>query len=217
MNWINQLDESVRHLVTTVSLMNPWLCVLAVLILLSLETSMFIGVLLPGEAALLLSVGALGIRWSVPLFLTAVLANMIGQSGGYWLGRKLGPRLRESWLGRRIGEHRWRSAEEIVHGSVGRALITTRFVAFAHAIVPAVVGTLGLPFRRFIGLAATGAALWAAVHTTIAVALSAVAQVIGYGTLTVLFTCVGAAAAITVLVRGARRGTQGAQGAQGAD
>ncbi|GAB3295416.1 DedA family protein [Parasphingorhabdus pacifica] len=205
MDWINQLDHAIRNLVAAASTVSPWLCLLAVLVVLSLETSMLVGIVLPGEAMLLLAVAALGVRWAVPLFVVAILANIIGQSGGYLLGRTLGERLRRSWLGRKIGEQRWRSAEVIVSGSGGTALITTRFVAGVHAIVPAVVGTLRVPFRRFIVLAAIGAVLWAAVHTTLAVTLGMVAEVIGYGTLTVLLTLVGGCAAVAVLVRGARK------------
>lgn len=202
---LDQLDESISDLLAEASTVDPWWCLLVVLVVLSLETSMFIGMVLPGEIALLLAVGALGVRWSVPLFFTAVLANLIGQSGGYWLGRGLGPRLRTSRLGRRLGDRRWRSAEAVLNGSGGRALITTRFVAGVHAIVPAVVGTLRMPFRRFLLLAAVGASLWAGVHTAVAVVLNAVAPLIGYGTLTLLLTCAGACAAGFLLARGHRR------------
>lgn len=205
MAWLDQLDHTIRAFVSAASSMSPWLCLLAVLVILSLETSMLIGMVLPGEATLLLAVAALGAHWAVPLFLVAVVANILGQSGGYWLGRKLGGRIRKSWLGRKLGERRWRSAELIVQNSGGSALITTRFVAGVHAIVPAVVGTLRVPFRRFIVLAAAGATLWAAVHTTLAVTLGVVAEVIGYGQLTVLLACAGACAALIVLTRAVRR------------
>ena len=205
MTWLNEIDTAIRDFLTWASTLNPWLCIAGVLIVLSLETSLFVGLLVPGEAALLLAVGVLGARWAVPLFGAAVAANLIGQTGGYWLGRALGPGLRRSWAGRKIGEHRWAAAEAIVHGSGGRALITTRFVAVVHSVVPAVVGTLRLPFRRFLVLAATGAALWAAVLTAAAVALGEAARVVGYGWTALALTCIGGGGAAVVLVRAARR------------
>jgi membrane-associated protein len=205
MDWINDLDTSITHVVSWASTINPWYCVLAVLVVLSLETSLLVGLLVPGEAALLLGAGVLGIRWAVPLFGAAVAANLIGQTGGYWLGRAVGPGIRRTWLGRKIGERRWESAEAIVRGSGGRALITTRFVAVVHAVVPAVVGTLRLPFRRFLGLAAIGATAWAAVLTAAAVALGEAARVAGYGWMAVLLTCLGGGGAVVVVARAIRQ------------
>lgn len=205
MTLINDIDSAIRELVSWSSTINPWYCVLAVLVILSLETSLFVGLLVPGEATLLLAAAALGPRWGVALFAAAVLANMIGQTGGYWLGRALGPGIRRTWAGRKIGEHRWQTAEAIVHGSGGRALITTRFVAMVHAVVPAVVGSLRLPFPRFIGLAAIGAVLWAAVLTTASMALGEAAKVVGYGWTGLLLTCVGGGGAGVLLFRAARQ------------
>jgi membrane-associated protein len=204
MDWINDVDTWIRDFVSWASTINPWLCILALLVVLSLETSLFVGLLVPGEAALLLAAGVLGIRWALPLFAAAVVANLAGQTGGYWLGRAIGPGIRRTWAGRKIGEHRWQAAEAIVHGSGGRALITTRFVAVVHAVVPAVVGTLRLPFRRFLALAAIGAALWAAVLTSAAIALGEAAKVVGYGWMALLLTCIGGGGAAVVLVRAMR-------------
>lgn len=205
MTLIDELDATIRGFVSWASTVDPWYCVLAVLVTLAAETSLLVGVVLPGDAVLLLAVGVLGSRWVVPLFLAAVLANIIGQTGGYWLGRAIGPGLRRTWLGRRVGERRWRAAEAVIHGSGARALITTRFVAFVHAVVPVVVGTLRLPFRRFLGLAAIGATLWAIVLTGMALTLGEAARVVGYGWSAVAFACLGGGAAAVMLVRSARK------------
>ncbi|MCI2419408.1 VTT domain-containing protein [Saccharopolyspora sp. K220] len=205
MDLINQIDISIREFISWAATLNPWLCVLLALGLLSLETSLFIGLLIPGEATLLMLAAVLGPRWAPALFVAAVLGNLIGQTGGYWLGRLIGPRLRNTWAGRKIGTRRWQAAEAIVHDTGARALITTRFIAVVHAVVPAVVGTLRLPFRRFLGLAAIGATLWAAVLTALAVALGEAARVVGYGWAALGLTCAGGAVAIGTVIRSARR------------
>ncbi|WP_246868887.1 DedA family protein [Saccharopolyspora sp. ASAGF58] len=161
--------------------------------------------MVPGEATLLLTIAVLGGRWAPALFAAAVVGNVIGQSGGYWLGRLIGPGLRNTWAGRKIGAHRWQAAEAIVQDTGGRALITTRFVAVVHAVVPAVVGTLRLPFGRFLGLSAIGAVLWAGVQTAVAVALGAAARAVGYGWTVLALTCAGGMPAGFVVIRGARR------------
>lgn len=205
MTVINELDAAIRDLVSSASTVDPWFCVLAVLVLLSLETSLLVGLVLPGEIVLFLAGGVLGGEWALPLFAAAVLANLIGQTGGYWLGRALGPGIRRTRAGRLLGRRRWDAAEAVVHGSGARALITTRFVAVVHAVVPVVVGTLRLPFRRFVLLAAAGATLWAAVLTSLAVGLGEAARAVGYGWSALLFTCVGGGTAALLLTRSIRR------------
>ncbi|MER7077963.1 membrane protein DedA, SNARE-associated domain [Saccharopolyspora kobensis] len=205
MSLINQIDAAIREFIAWAATLNPWFCVLAALVLLVLETSLFIGVLVPGEATLLLTVAVLGTGWAPALFAAAVLGNLLGSSGGYWLGRLLGPGLRSTWAGRKIGEHRWRTAEQVVQESGGRALITMRFVAVVHAVVPAVVGTLRMPYRRFLGLVAVAAMLWAGVQTTVAVLLGEAARAVGYGWTVIALTTVAALATGVLVFRSVRR------------
>ncbi|MEU6268801.1 DedA family protein [Saccharopolyspora shandongensis] len=205
MELISQIDAAIREFIAWAATLNPWLCVLLALVLLSLETSLFIGLLIPGEATLLLTIAVLGARWAPALFGAAVLGNVIGQSGGYWLGRLIGPGLRNTWVGRKIGARRWQAAEAVVHDTGGRALITTRFVAVVHAVVPAVVGTLRLPYRRFLVLSAVAGALWSAVQTIVAVVLGETARAVGYGWTVLALTCAGGLAAGIFVIRSARR------------
>ncbi|MBA8822717.1 membrane protein DedA with SNARE-associated domain [Saccharopolyspora lacisalsi] len=197
-------DTAVRDFASWASTVDPWYCVLTVLVVLSAETSLLLGMILPGDAVLLLAVGVLGSHWTLPLFLAAVLANVIGQTGGYWLGRAIGPGLRTTWLGRKVGERRWRAAESVLHGSGARALITTRFVAFVHAVVPVLVGTLRLPFGRFLGLATIGASLWATALTGMAVVLGETARTVGYGWGFTAFACLGGGIAVVLIIRAVR-------------
>lgn len=134
-----------------------------------------------------------------------MVGNVIGHGGGYWLGRLVGPGLRITWAGRKIGAHRWQAAEAVVRDTGGRALITTRFVAVVHAVVPAAVGILRLPFRCFLGLSAIGAVLWAGVQAAVAVALGEAARAVGYGWTVLALTCTGGVAAGGVVIRSARR------------
>ncbi|MGW1676926.1 DedA family protein [Saccharopolyspora sp. NPDC002376] len=205
MDLINQIDVAIREFIAWAATLNPWLCVLAALVLLVLETSLFIGVLIPGEATLLLTVAVLGAGWAPALFTAAVLGNLIGSSGGYWLGRLLGPGLRNTWVGRKIGAERWRTAERVVQDSGGRALITMRFVAVVHAVIPAVVGTLRMPYRRFLGLVAIAAMLWASAQTAVAVAVGEAARAVGYGWTMIALTTVAAVAAGLFVIRSVRR------------
>lgn len=122
------------------------------------ETATLLGLVLPGELTLLLVgflcyVGTLDLAVALPVM---VLAGLIGDSVAYSAGRRLGPRLRTSGLGRRVGEHRWARAEERFRRYGGRAVCIARFVGFARTLTPRLAGTAGLPYRRFLPWNAAG-------------------------------------------------------------
>ena len=91
-----------------------WLYLIAGLLVFA-EAAIMIGVVFPGETALLVAgvaahQGYIGL-W--PMIAIAVGAAALGDTVGYEVGRTLGPRLRDSRIGRRIGPDRWKSAEAV--------------------------------------------------------------------------------------------------------
>src|SRR5205823_11892087 len=75
----------------------------------ALEASAMVGLVVPGEAALLLA-GFLAWRGQLSLWLVmvaAVAGAAVGDSVGYEIGRHLGRRIYESRVGRLIGRDRW--------------------------------------------------------------------------------------------------------------
>ena len=107
----------------------------------ALETSVGIGLLVPGDGVVLLA----GTTATTPhrfaaLVTTTVLGSLAGESVGYLLGRRYGLRLRTGRLGRRLGEDRWVAAEAFLAGRGGRAVAAARFVAVVHALVPVLAG-----------------------------------------------------------------------------
>ena len=130
---------------------NPWGYVL-VFVLAMLEASAFIGLFVPGEVALLIA-GALAQEGKLSLIVVmvcAVAGAIVGDSLGYEIGRHLGPRMRRGWLGRLVGQERWDKANEYVRKRGGRAVFFGRFVGFARALVPAIVGDSRMPYKKFL-------------------------------------------------------------------
>src|SRR4051794_41278015 len=97
-----------------------------------------IGVVFPGETALLMAGLAAQRGWIAlePMIAIAVGAAAAGDSVGYELGRRLGPRLRQSRPGRRIGSARWRSADDFLARHRGQALLPRRFTPGLRAPTP---------------------------------------------------------------------------------
>ncbi|WP_433870211.1 DedA family protein [Saccharopolyspora sp. CA-218241] len=203
--WIGRLDAFLTDLVASAAALDPWACAAALCAVIALEASLFVGLVVPGEAVLLLGAIALGPRWAPLVVAASALGSLLGQVGGYWLGRGLGPGLRGSRVGRAIGAARWETAEAVVRDTGGRALITLRFVAVVHSLVPAVIGSLRMPFARFLLPAVIGSLLWASVHTTASLLLGQAAEAIGYGWAAAVVTGAGVVAAGVLLVRALRR------------
>jgi len=143
-------------------LADPWAYVLIGL-LAAAEAAAFVGLLIPGEAAMLLggvlvSQGRAGLGW---MLVAACSGAVIGDSIGYEIGRHFGSRLQTSRLGRRIGEKRWQRAHDYVRERGGRAVFLGRFVGVLRALVPAIAGSAGMPYTRFLVFNAAGGISWA--------------------------------------------------------
>lgn len=126
------------------------------------EAAIFLGVVLPGETALLLGgyLAAQG-KLSLPVMLVvAVGCAIAGDSVGYEVGRLLGPRLRTSRVGRRIGERRWDRAEAFLHRHGGKAVFLGRAIALLRALVPTLAGAARMPYLTFLPWNAAGGTLW---------------------------------------------------------
>lgn len=143
-------------------LASPWgYVVVGVLTL--LEASAFVGLVVPGEAALL--VGGFLVsqgRANLALMIAAGAAGaIIGDSVGYEFGRHLGPSLRRSRVGRWVGDERWDRTEAYLKRRGGRAVFFGRFVGVLRAMVPTIAGLSQMPYRTFLPWNAAGGIVWA--------------------------------------------------------
>lgn len=144
------------------SLADPWAYV-AVGLLAAAEAAAFLGLVIPGETAMLLG-GVLvfqGRADLAPMLVAGCLGAVIGDSLGYEIGRRFGPRLRVSRLGARVGEQRWDRAGDYVRTRGGKAVFLGRFVGVLRALVPAMAGTVRMRYRTFLVYNAAGGILWA--------------------------------------------------------
>lgn len=127
------------------------------------ESGLFIGLVVPGETALILggvlvSQGHVELAWMIP---AAFVGAVVGDSVSYELGRRYGPRLVGSRMGRRVGDDRWLHARNYVRARGGRAVFFGRFVGVMRPLVPAIAGWARMPYRSFLVYNVAGAALWA--------------------------------------------------------
>jgi membrane protein DedA with SNARE-associated domain/membrane-associated phospholipid phosphatase len=134
-----------------------------VALLAAAESGAFVGLVLPGEAAMLLG-GFLVFQGQASLSVMLVCGiggAIVGDSVSYWIGRTAGPRLMDTRLGRSVGEKRWERARSFVRARGGRAVFIGRFVGVLRALVPALAGSAGVPYREFLPYSLAGASAWA--------------------------------------------------------
>lgn len=132
-----------------------------------LETSILIGLVVPGDTIVLVASTAV----ETPLQYAALLGIVIvgalgGESVGFLLGRFFGPRIRDSRLGARIGAKNWARASNYVDRRGGIAVFISRFLPVLHSLVPVTVGMSNMTYRRFISWTAPACILWAIAYVT---------------------------------------------------
>jgi membrane protein DedA with SNARE-associated domain/membrane-associated phospholipid phosphatase len=143
-------------------LASPWGYVI-VGVLALLEAAAMVGLVVPGEAALLVG-GFLASqdKAELPVMMAVgALGAIAGDSIGYEIGKHLGPSLKRSRLGRWVGEERWAGAEDYVVRHGGRAVFFGRFIGVLRALVPTIAGLSGMPYRQFLPWNAIGGLVWA--------------------------------------------------------
>jgi membrane-associated protein len=192
---IADLLNAASSFVGWLATLDEWSVLLFTFLSTAVEMTFLLGLLVPGEAVVMLAAalpsGPLGFALAVTVGTAGALA---GQILGYAVGRGFGARLRTTRLGRRIGVERFDRAEAYLAERGAAALVAVRFVAVIHAVVPIAAGVARMPFGRFLGWSALGTLLWVGAFAGVGAATAGAGA--GGGTALLLTalgaTCLGA-------------------------
>ena len=129
-----------------------------------LETGAFVGLVAPGETAVLVG-GLVAGQGQIDLFVLIAIvwtAAVAGDVTSYTLGRKLG----RSWLLRhgqrlKITEDRLLQVERFFEKRGGLTILIGRFIGLVRALAPFIAGTSKMPLRQFLPYDIIGAGAWA--------------------------------------------------------
>src|SRR5215211_5734564 len=142
----------------------------AVAVFAFLETAAFVGLLAPGETAVVVG-GVVAERGGVdlvPLIGLVWLAAAAGDLVSFLLGRRLGrPFLERHGERLRLGPARMARIDSFYERHGGKAVLLGRFTGLIRAVSPFVAGASGLALRRFVAWSLAGALLWAATFTLV--------------------------------------------------
>ncbi|MBN9202576.1 MAG: DedA family protein [Microbacterium chocolatum] len=165
------MNEILTWLLDTVQSVDPAIRTIVAGIAIMLETSVLIGLVVPGDTIVIVAGTAVAsIGEGILLGVVVVVGALAWETIGFFLGRWLGPAIRRSRLGRRIGEENWVRSERYLRRRGGPAIFLSRFLPVLHSLVPLTVGMSGYPYRRFLAWTVPACTIWAFLYVGVAAA-----------------------------------------------
>lgn len=169
--------ERLIHLLTTA--LTGWLGYALLFGVIFAETGLLTGFFLPGDSFLftvgvVAGAGQLRLPWVWTVLMTAAI---LGDSTGYWLGRRTGPvifRRPDSRFFKR--EHLMRS-KQFYEKYGGRTIVYAKFLPILRTFVPFLAGVSEMRYARFLTFSVCGVVGWVASVTTLGYSLGGVALV----------------------------------------
>lgn len=140
---------------------DSWVVYVVVTLLVFLEDAVFLGVVLPAETVAVIG-GVMASKGTVNVFVLmglVIVAGIVGDSVGYAVGRRFGPRILELKF---FAKHQDRigQAQEFLRRRGGTAVFVGRFIAFFRAMIPGLAGMSKMPYGKFFLCNAAGGLLW---------------------------------------------------------
>ena len=132
------------------------LVIVAALLLPAAETALLLGLLVPGE----LAVVAAGLYASVPLaavMAAAVVGAIMGDSIGFLVGRRF-----RTTISHRLSAKRWNRAQEWLKRKGTPSIFLGRFTPFLRSVMPPAAGAAKIRYRVFLLWSVPAGILWGA-------------------------------------------------------
>jgi len=127
-----------------------------------LESLLLVGIIFPG-AAFLVSLGALiglGVLDLYSAWFWASFGGFAGDGISYWIGHHYRERLLTMWPIKRF-PHLIDNGQRFFKKYGGVSIVIGRFVGPVRPIIPAIVGIMGMPLKRYILISLFASILWA--------------------------------------------------------
>ena len=143
------------------------LAVIGVALILFIETATIFGSFLPGDSLIFILGISLSTTLNFPIWiaLPIVIGSAIaGSQVGYWVGTKVGPALfkrrKRNFF---FNEDTITRSHDIIERYGPRAIVLARFIPVLRALVPMLVGIMGMGARKYLRYNIIGAVLWGGV------------------------------------------------------
>jgi membrane-associated protein len=126
------------------------------------ETGLLIGFFLPGDsllitAGLVAATGALNIWWLNALL---IVAAVVGDSVGYAIGARIGPRLFTREKSLLFNPRHVERTRDFYERYGAKTIVIARFVPIVRTFAPVVAGVGAMRYRRFVTYNVVGGVAW---------------------------------------------------------
>ena len=165
MQWLKELIHRITDVETMVRVGG----LTAMTAIVFAETGLMVGFFLPGDS-LLVTAGVFAAAGHFHIgVLNAVLiaAAIVGDTVGYWIGRRAGPALFRRPKSLLFNPDHLRRAHDFYEKHGGKTIILARFMPIVRTFAPVVAGMGRMDYRRFLFFNVFGGALWVASMTLI--------------------------------------------------
>lgn len=158
--------EKLIHLLST--LLSGWLGYAALFGIVFAETGLLIGFFLPGDS-LLFTVGVVTGAGQLNFFWVNVVLSsgaILGDSTGYWLGRKTGPKIFSRKDSRLFKQEYITRTHGFYEKYGGKTIILARFVPIVRTFAAFVAGVGQMPYLKFLPYSIGGGIGWVLLLTS---------------------------------------------------
>ncbi len=140
------------------------------------ESGLLAGFFLPGDT-LLIAAGILASQGHFNIFLTlmiVIVAAIVGDSVGYFIGSKVGPKLFTRPDSRFFSQKNLKEAHAFFEKYGAQSIIFARFVPIVRTFIPTIAGVSRLSYKKFLTYNVLGGTLWGLVVTLLGYTLGRV-------------------------------------------
>ena len=145
-----------------------WGVLIALVAIIFSETGLLVGFFLPGDS-LLVTAGLFCTSANpdqapllniVTVNLAVMAAAIVGDTVGYWIGAKSGPRLFSREQSLLFSKKHLLRTKEFYERHGGKTIIMARFMPFFRTFAPVVAGIGRMNYRRFVSFNVVGGIAW---------------------------------------------------------
>src|SRR6266566_5063217 len=157
MQWLKELFHKLMDVETMVAVGG----LTAMTAIVFAETGLMFGFFLPGDS-LLVTAGVFAAQGKlsiVSLNVLLIAAAILGDTVGYWIGRKAGPALFNRPRSRFFNPAHLRRAHDFYEKHGGKTIIIARFMPIVRTFAPVVAGMGQMEYRRFLAFNVFGGTL----------------------------------------------------------
>ena len=168
-DFLRTLTDPERLIELLRTILSGWLGYAALFGIVFSETGLLVGFFLPGDS-LMFTVGVVAGTGALDIVLINVVlcaAAILGDSTGYFLGRKTGPRIFSRPDSRLFKQEYITRTKQFYEKYGGKTIIMARFLPIVRTFAAFVAGVGQMPYLKFLPYSVCGGVLWIVSLTTL--------------------------------------------------